>query len=321
MRIGFTAASALVLGLGMASANAEAANTCSVITAGSTMTLQGDCTTDVTLLIPDGMTLDGAGYTITAVDPAGGSFNGAIVRNAGATASVVNLNLTTSGLRSVCKPAAPVDTRLRGILFDGASGRIWNNRILDINKGASGCQEGNGIEVRNLGRPDAQAVVIEHNDVLAYQKTGIAVLGNVSAEIRHNNVGASATQARLAANSVQVGPVAHAVVEYNRIAGNSWHTASAAATAVLLFQAAPGTSVSQNHIMEGNADVGIYVFADGVTVENNRVFESGADGVYDFGIGNWGSGNRVHNNKIRGFEVPVDGDSTRTRAIPSPHEG
>ena len=33
------------------------------------MTLNGDCTTDATILVPNGFTLDGAGNTITAVDP------------------------------------------------------------------------------------------------------------------------------------------------------------------------------------------------------------------------------------------------------------
>lgn len=39
--------------------------------------------------------------------------------------------------------------RLRGILFDGAAGSITHNTVTNINQGASGCQEGNGIEVRN----------------------------------------------------------------------------------------------------------------------------------------------------------------------------
>ena len=37
-----------------------------------TMTLTADITTDTTIIVPDGYTLDGNGYTITAVDVAGG---------------------------------------------------------------------------------------------------------------------------------------------------------------------------------------------------------------------------------------------------------
>jgi hypothetical protein len=289
------------------------------------MTLHGDCTTDSTLLVPDGMTLDGNGYTITAVDPVGGHFLGAVIRNAGASASVVNLVVTTLNLANVCDPNAPVDTRLRGIMFEGASGRIAGNTVMNINQGPSGCQEGNAIEIRNAPfdgtHPNTQTVEIEHNDVLAYQKTGIVANGDVSVTIRHNKIGASATQANLAANSVQIGFGAIGIVENNQIAGNSWCCADAAATAVLLFDAGAGTSVRHNNIMEGNADVGIYILADDVVVENNRVFETGADGSYDVGVGNYGLGNTVYNNKVRGYAVPAEGDTVKTKAIPSPHEG
>ena len=125
-----------------------ATTTCTFTTSGTTMTLNGDCTTDETILIPDGYTLDGNGHTITAVDPSGGHFLGAVVKNAGSTAHVKNLTVTALGLANVCDPPGPPDNRLRGILFDGASGSITNNTtVVNINQGASGCQEGNAIEV------------------------------------------------------------------------------------------------------------------------------------------------------------------------------
>jgi hypothetical protein len=40
-----------------------------------TRTLLGDCTTSETVLVPNGWTLDGAGHSITAYDPAGGAFS------------------------------------------------------------------------------------------------------------------------------------------------------------------------------------------------------------------------------------------------------
>ncbi|MGH9877475.1 MAG: right-handed parallel beta-helix repeat-containing protein, partial [Nitrososphaerales archaeon] len=69
--------------------------------------------TDATITIPDGYTLDGAGHTITAVDPPSGHFLGAVVANAGATAHVKNLHITTSALLDVCDAGAD---RLRGIM-------------------------------------------------------------------------------------------------------------------------------------------------------------------------------------------------------------
>jgi len=300
---------------------AAAANNCTFVTAGSTMTLQGDCTATTSIFVPDGMTLDGNGYTVTAVDPAGDHFRSGVIKNGGATASVVNTTITTLDLADVCDAG---DDRLRGILFNGASGLIQGNFITNLNQGASGCQEGNAIEVRNFGSsPTTVTVEIAHNTVSNYQKTGIVTNGDVVGSIHHNRVGASATQAYLAANSVQVGFGARAEVVNNQIAGNSWCCADAAATAVLLYQAAPGTSVRHNNIMDGNADVGIYVFADGVLIDNNRVFESGPDGFYDVGIGDYGTpdSNTVTNNKVRGYTTAYDGVTAgKNKAIPSPHD-
>src|SRR5947208_82886 len=125
---------------------ASATTTCVFITVGTTMTLVADCMTDSTIFVPNGFTLDGNGHKITAVDPPLDHFRGAVVKNLGTSANVVNLIVTASSLANVCDAG---DDRLRGILFDGASGSITNNNVIDINQGISGCQEGNGIEVRN----------------------------------------------------------------------------------------------------------------------------------------------------------------------------
>ena len=62
---------------------AKATTTCSFTTVDSVMTLTENCSTDTTIIVPDGFTLDGAGYTITAYDPPGGHFVGAVVKNGG----------------------------------------------------------------------------------------------------------------------------------------------------------------------------------------------------------------------------------------------
>lgn len=311
---------------------AHAISTCTFDVAGSTMTLEADCTTDQTIVVPDGMTLDGADYTITAVDPLSGRFAGAVVRNGGATAHVTRLTITAAGLANVCSPATPVDRRLRGILFQSAGGSITHNEVIAINKGPSGCQEGNAIEVRNPPfdgtHPGTVAVEIAHNIVDAYQKTGIVVNGDVLASVHHNHVGESATQANLAANAVQVAFGARGTVVHNTIAGNQWCGASNfVATAVLVFTSDDST-VSKNNIV-GNADVGIYGLANGLVIDNNRVFDEGRDcnrWGYDYGIGDWGLGNVVTNNKVRGYAVPYDPDiltgktAGHNKAVPQPHD-
>ena len=64
---------------------AAAATPCTFTTnaANKTMTLNADITTDTTIMVPDGYTLNGNGHTITAVDGTGGAFDGAVVENEG----------------------------------------------------------------------------------------------------------------------------------------------------------------------------------------------------------------------------------------------
>ena len=301
---------------------------CTFTVVGTTMTLDNDCTTDATILIPDGFTLDGAGNTITAVDPVSGHFLGAVVKNDGTTADVNNLIVTTSGLANVCDGAGVPDNRLRGIFFDGAGGSIVGNTVMNINQGASGCQEGNAIEVRNAPfdgtHPNTLSVLIRNNVVTDYQKSGIVANGDVSVVIRNNQIGSSATQANLAANSVQLGFGAEGVVKNNNISGNQWCGPSDfAATAVLVFAAANGSDISQNNI-RGNSDVGIYGFGDDFKINNNRVFDDASiedcnQFDYDIGIGDYGEDNSITNNKVRGFDVPYDPDTLEDNnlAIPS----
>jgi hypothetical protein len=107
-----------------------------------------DCTTDHTITVSNGFTLDGAHHTITAVDPVAGHFVGAVVQNASTVANVKNLGVTTSNLATVCDGGADA---LAGIRLDGASGSITGNTVSGLQQGTSGdgCQEGNAIEVRN----------------------------------------------------------------------------------------------------------------------------------------------------------------------------
>jgi hypothetical protein len=275
-----------------------AAEGCLFLESGNTWTLDSDCTVDGSLVVPDGVTLDGAQHTIIAIDPLNGAFRGGIIVSGGASATVVNTVITAVMLTNVCQEG---HERLRGIYFNGASGVIRGNTILNVNKGASACQEGNAIEVRNLdlsGRPTT--VEIADNVVDGFQKSGVVVSGHVDATIRGNSIGPSAAQRLIVSNGIQAGAGARATIDLNTVAGNSWNAGDAAATAILLVNTAPGTLVRGNVIV-GNADVGIYVMADGVRVERNRLTDTGSDGAFDVGIGNYGDGNVFENNSIRGY--------------------
>jgi hypothetical protein len=227
--------------------------TCVFVIAGTTMTLQADCNTDATILVPNGFTLDGNEFTITAVDPAGGHFKGAVIRNGGATAHVTDLTITTSGLADVCDGG---NDRLRGILFDGAAGSITNNHVLNINQGASGCQEGNGIEARNepftSAGPDL-AVLISGNTVANYQKTGIIANGSVAASITGNTITGAGPVSYIAQNGIQVGFGGTGELRDNSVSGNNYTPQDTVACGLLFFQA-DGVRASKNTLFNNERD-------------------------------------------------------------------
>ncbi len=227
---------------------------CTFTVVGSTMTLDADCVTDTTILVPGGFTLDGNGHTITAVDPAGGHFLGAVVKNGGTSAHVTNLTVTASGLTDVCDAG---NDRLRGILFDGAGGSITNNTVTNINQGASGCQEGNGIEVRNSPFDNTGtdlAVTISGNTVTGYQKNGITANGSVAATILNNTVTGAGPVNYIAQNGIQVGFGGTAVVKGNTVSGNDYPPADFVACGILYF-AADGVRASQNTVFANERDM------------------------------------------------------------------
>lgn len=295
---------------------------CTFTTNGSTMRLDGDCTTDGTIVVPDGMTLDGRGHTITAVDPLGDHFRGAVIQNGGLWAAVRDVTVTVSNLANVCDGG---DDRLRGIMFDGASGEITKNSVVGINQGPSGCQEGNAIEVRNAPfdgtHPNTRSVRITRNVIDEYQKTGIVANGDVDVVVEHNRLGASATQQNLAANGVQLGSGAFGLVRHNEVAGNQWlGTSNFAASAILIFDA-DGAVVSHNRVT-GNSDVGLFVSADGGTYEHNDIRDFGVDGPNgDFGMVDLGSGNVFNHSLVCGFDTPFFPDplpGMQNKALPDP---
>ncbi len=216
-----------------------------------TLTLEGDCETSTTVLVPQDYTLDGNGYTITAVDPAGDHFRGAVIRNAGFVASVIDLTVTASGLSDTCDAG---DDRLRGILLEGASGTISGNTVTGVRQGLSGCQEGNAIEARNAPfagetgsvsvGPDVN-VTISGNTVNNYQKNGITVNGAVSASVTSNIVTGDGPITYIAQNGIQIGFGATAVVKFNTASGNNYTPASYESCGLLMYRA-DGVKASNN---------------------------------------------------------------------------
>lgn len=213
-------------------------------------TLSADCTSSTTITVPNGWTLNGGGHTITAYDPAGGHFRGAVVANGGAVANVHDVTITGYHLADVCDAGADA---LRGVLLDGASGVVANNHVINLRQDASGCQEGNGIEARNAPftkRGRDVYVAVTGNEVRGYQKSGIVVSGSVLTLVDSNTVQGLGQVPYIAQNGVQVGSGGSGIVSRNRITDNYYTgTADAQACGVLLYQ-------DDNAIQLGNTFAG-----------------------------------------------------------------
>lgn len=295
-----------------ASANAQ----CTFTISKKTKTLNADCTTTSSIVVPDGFTLDGAGHTITAADPMGDHFKGGVIQNGGPSANVTNVKITTSGLADVCDGGA---ARLRGILFDGASGSITNNVITDINQGASGCQEGNAIEARNFDSPAISRVVIDSNTVTGYQKTGIVANGNVDATITDNTVDGGAPVNYIARNGIQVGFGATGMVKRNTVKGNSYTGPDVSGGIIVVGGPGYGAGldfcrnvqIMQNTITE--ADVAVFISqyeadlsapatSTNIKVVNNTISKAGVTNgfIYQAGVSDVGNNDKIIANDISG---------------------
>src|SRR4030095_5162769 len=94
MKLVFAFLAVAVLCTASVAANAA----CTFTTVKKTMTLNANCTTTTSIIVPNGFTLDGAGRTITGIDPLGDHFRGGVIQNGGAAANVTNVTVTVSGL-------------------------------------------------------------------------------------------------------------------------------------------------------------------------------------------------------------------------------
>ncbi|MCO5178211.1 MAG: right-handed parallel beta-helix repeat-containing protein [Thermomicrobiales bacterium] len=300
-------------------APAAAADDCVIVRTPRSYQLQGDCTTDSTIFVPNGATLDGRGYTITAVNPDGGKFRGAVVQNEGSSMNITRLVVRADVGQTGC---AAGNDRLAGVRFDSASGSITKSSILDINQGASGCQEGNAIEVRNPPfdgtGSNPMRVEISNNRVENYQKTGIVVNGDVIVMMYNNTVGASATQASLAANAVQIAYGAGGWVSNNTVYGNQWLGTSYWYGAAFLLYQAENLQVVNNTVL-GNSDYGFAIdTSNNILLRGNYISDQGADSgvcheyngdcyTFDIGIGSYYSTNvQLLSNQIVNFDVQYE---------------
>jgi Putative Ig domain/Right handed beta helix region len=246
---------------------------CAGTTVGSTFTMTADCDTTASLTVPDGFTVDGAGHTITAHDPAGGNFTGAVVTNAGTSMTLKNLTVRGTGFAVSCAGT------LIGILFNDAGGAVTDVRVMDITQ-HSGCILGHGIRVNALAGT-ARTVTITGTTVTGFQRSGLVASGQATVDVSASTFGPAdaVTPGLVAQNAVQYGVGgAGGTFTGNTVVGRGYGGATNASTAILLFTASHVT-ITGNTITGAGTDIGISVNAGStdITIKANAIGRTAPD--------------------------------------------
>ncbi|MET0525606.1 MAG: sortase [Nocardioides sp.] len=306
-------------------------------TVGTTITLTADCTTTQALTVPDGFTLDGAGFTIHAINPPAPAhtYTGAVVTNAAGAASMHIENLTVTGPATgfpFSLPAPSCNTPfpgLFGIFFNDAGGSVNNVEVLNIfqtdtGPGSPACNTGHSI--RAVGVTAPRTVTITDTEVSGYQKAGMFASGSMTMNVSMSTIGPpSPVPFSIGQNGVQwtntdtmgSGVGASGTMTGSTIVGSSFgstrpaNPAANASTAVLLF-GANNVTVDDNTIT-GGSDIGINVTGStNTTISFNRINRPSPPTPDNFGIGvNVGQSSQDTTNLIcntfDGWNQDIDG--------------
>ena len=193
---------------------------------------------------------------------------------------------------------APILGFYIGIMYDGGSrGVVSDNTVENLYQASPslyGCQSDSGIGIF-VG--EGASVVISGNDVLNYQKGGIACLnysGLVSSdcEISGNVVDENSLATGPsgdAMNGIQMGPYATGSITYNTVEGNvctladclsdNMITTAGPATGILTYISTGNVPITGNNLLGNDAGVFLYGDTGTVTVSGNAISGSTYVGV------------------------------------------
>src|SRR5690242_9047888 len=101
----------------------------------------------------------------------------------------------------------------------------------------------------------ALTATITHDQIYGFQKGGIVVDGNASADIENDTITGIGPTSLIAANGIQVSRGATAIIANDTVSGNYYTNPSFAATDVLLFGAGAGTSLTNDTFTGSNVGV------------------------------------------------------------------
>ncbi|CAN5233671.1 hypothetical protein BH09ACT1_BH09ACT1_06600 [soil metagenome] len=225
----------------------------SVDSSAKLITLTADYTTSAAVFIPQDYTLDGAGHTLFAADPATTPFLGAAVQNAAGTTNFAVTNLTIDGRTGLAKQNSTGQKNLFGVRFLNASGSVRNSTILGIARGTfTTTNEGVAVTANNLGGATARTVTVSHVTANQFQKSAVTFIGNVGGSIDHNTFGSGA--AIIAPNTISLQTGASANILDNALASVAGTNGYSGSGMLLYGNAA---SLVRGNIITGSAQYAI----------------------------------------------------------------
>ena len=256
--------------------------------AGTTYTLTADCAVTEPLTVPDGLTLDGGGFTISATDAGGPQWHGGIVTNAAGATSMNIRNLTVTGPDDGFQLCTISTNLLYGIWFNDASGTVDNvtvDHIFQFQNGAFGsCQTGRAIRAEGTATGPARTVTITNTVATDYQKTAFHGIGSsMTMEVTGSTAGPPhPLEGLMSQNGVTFQDVTSGRAANNTIHGSGNQAdgpgGNGNGTGVLLFNA-DGVTLTENEIVGERTDIGISVSAGstGNTISFNDVTRQSPD--------------------------------------------
>jgi hypothetical protein len=264
--------------------NVEA--TCAGHLSGTTFTLTSDCDTTVQLTVPAGHTLNGGGHTITAHDPMGGNFMGAVLTNGGTAMTIENLTILGKGFATDCA------TGLLGIFFNDGGGSLTAVNVENITQ-HNGCAK-TGTAIRANGIMAARTVTMTNVKASGYQKSALVAAGSMTVNVNGSTLGPpDSLKGVIAQNGVQYsnnapGSVAAAggTITGTTIYGSGFGSAANNSTAVLLF-GAKNVTLMGDTITGAGTDTGISVVSGStaVVINRNQIGRTSPDSPDSFGMG------------------------------------
>ena len=172
--------------------------------------------------------------------------------------------------------------RFIGIGYSDASGTVEGVRVTGVRETPiSGNQHGVGIfAFAASGTP--RTIAVTNSQVDDYQKSGLVLAGaNLTATVKGNTVVGAGPTEFIEQSGIQAGFGAGGSITGNEISLHDFIPGTLAATAILIFEAAPGMDVLTNDVHDNMEGVLIHS-SDDVTVEANTVADIEGVAVFAF---------------------------------------